>query len=1203
MKKKLSLLLVFVASFMTSVISVDAIPDACDHKKIYTETYYEETEWNVWVNVCDPVCDGVGYSACMDDEASAKNWCKHEYRTKTYKGSYHLVQTGECSQQSICGCYTYGVTCNFSNPCTNWVLDYDKDNDGVYDKNDGDTQKCTSYKFSTWSGTSKVTVSGEGGKCATEETKASSSAMTAACQAAYPNRNVTGVSQGSLQSTQYQVKYPLCTCKSKKYLVENMREAKYYTESETGEKIPAYCINPADEAPDDDVGANQYTVDVTSCESSNSTPDCGYANIMIEGYYRYHLKNNKKYTYSVIGAAMRLWGAHVGASGYTDTGIADEDDNTEPPSIDVTPDDDNGVWLKFVPDSSTKKYVNVFKETSKFMIENATNNGYRPGLKDIYDVNTRFDASMNIETITCNNNRMGVFCGTGVEHSDYLYSLLLYVNTVQGNPDMQDHLDEILVSKNPDYVVPNDPAYASANILTDTKVKITYTLRKGVEIDCNTLDDDTANDLGCQIEQKIIIKTVNGEIVTNVDSYDYCKKNYCYVTIEIDKGKITCDIAEKITIEVPTYQSCTDYVKKYVSCSSPSDTQIMFSFDPNRKCDEYEGKPTRKVEPSLNCDACNDPSTLSIPNCDVNSNSQEYVTRTAGDPSLNCILHKSSLTESTNQNGKRYYDYSNMFGVNTNICKVYCSDKVTYYMAPKEDVYSGLQLKYDIESRVFPSRTNAEKSSHALTSIVQVKRDCVSEIFYDDIIFDYAKNWETAYGVSGEIHNWKDLYNAIFEKSATQNNRKEVLNELIYDLYSCNFFSNSVIFDKTNDIISQPKNSKNAYKVATDILNNTDKYCENNDCVTGSITYEGGAKYMAAQDTYFYTGQNGKDPALSSEESVYNGLNVKYCNKDECFTGSKNGKFEEDYSNAHSSQENDLVKWNKKSDGSYTKVKVPTNDYAIFSYSMEADLYNSTRYQLEEYTGSVNVVKNDNYDDKLLTLDKYLYPIALSVKNRCEYINDYDSVNNGKYLCDVNYNINIPVITKYNSLSSAEQKNVGTIAFYRNYNNDDLTDNLNKAAKYSCAYTVDDKTTSGKGFIFRNIDLNDPVPVERDGTNWDSNNSSSPEYSKYVSEVIEEIKQSGKDNLYATDYYLEYSYELTPDSIEKIRSYNDDHSYFEKVIYGSCSKQDNMNLNCRSQFLRDLHSNSSSYGVMIYKDDGKSQFTIDKERYGQGGVN
>ena len=35
---------------------------------------------------------------------------------------------------------------------------------------------------------------------------------------------------------------------------------------------------------------------------------------------------------------------------------------------------------------------------------------------------------------------------------------------------------------------------------------------------------------------------------------------------------------------------------------------------------------------------------------------------------------------------------------------------------------------------MFPSRPQAEKSSHALTSIVQVKRDCVSEIFYESLL-------------------------------------------------------------------------------------------------------------------------------------------------------------------------------------------------------------------------------------------------------------------------------------------------------------------------------------------------------------------------------------------------------------------------------------------------------------------------------------
>ena len=44
-----------------------------------------------------------------------------------------------------------------------------------------------------------------------------------------------------------------------------------------------------------------------------------------------------------------------------------------------------------------------------------------------------------------------------------------------------------------------------------------------------------------------------------------------------------------------------------------------------------------------------------------------------------------------------------------------------------------LQLKYDIESKVFPTRAESNRSDHALTSIVKVKRDCVSEIYYDKI--------------------------------------------------------------------------------------------------------------------------------------------------------------------------------------------------------------------------------------------------------------------------------------------------------------------------------------------------------------------------------------------------------------------------------------------------------------------------------------
>ena len=74
------------------------------------------------------------------------------------------------------------------------------------------------------------------------------------------------------------------------------------------------------------------------------------------------------------------------------------------------------------------------------------------------------------------------------------------------------------------------------------------------------------------------------------------------------------------------------------------------------------------------------------------------------------------------------------------------------------------------------------------------------------------------------------------------------------------------------------------------------------------------------------------------------------------------------------------------------------------------------------------------------------------------------------------------------------------------------------------------------------VDLNNPVPVERNGTNWDDNGNDA--YAKYVGEVIQEIKNSGANNLYANDYYLEYSYELTPQSIDNIRRYNQDSNHY-----------------------------------------------------------
>lgn len=507
-------------------------------------------------------------------------------------------------------------------------------------------------------------------------------------------------------------------------------------------------------------------------------------------------------------------------------------------------------------------------------------------------------------------------------------------------------------------------------------------------------------------------------------------------------------------------------------------------------------------------------------------------------------------------------------------------------MAGREDVYSALQLKYDIESKVFPSRPNSEKSSHAITSIINVQRDCVSEIYYDNINFSLADEVGKNYGLSENVNDWKQLYEALTEKSMSENNRQEVLNQIIYDLYTCNFFSDSQINSKTGGKVKKPKDSKSTISIAQTILNNTQNYCNDNDCVTGKIQYKGGAEYITP-NTYRYTGLNWSDPALSTEENVYDGLNLRYCDYGECFRGEISGSFKEDYASAHVSRFNDTVRLKG------SNVTVPTNDYAIFTFTMEADLYNSTRYQTEPYSGKVKVVENNVYDDTLQTLDKYLYPISKSAKTVCSESSD------GTYLCDVNYDINVSVITEYNRLLNAEKDQIGTIAFRRKNNgvNTDLIALLNNpdTRKYSCVYGV--KPTSDKGFVFRNIDLNNPVPVDRDGTkldnsNWDVNNPDS-EYSSFISGVINEIKTSGQEDLYATDEYLEYSYELTPDAILSIRNHNINVDYYEDVIPGSCTLSDGKNFNCKSVFLQDLHA--GRFGVTLKKIDGNSKFNHCKE--------
>ena len=235
---------------------------------------------------------------------------------------------------------------------------------------------------------------------------------------------------------------------------------------------------------------------------------------------------------------------------------------------------------------------------------------------------------------------------------------------------MTKKLDEInkVESGVTDDIIHNDPVSAGVTVMGET-IRITFNLRKGVEIYCNSKDIDEAKRLGCKIEQDIIIKDSTGKeiVIENIQGYDYCIKNTCFIDlVEYSDDILLCDQIEKVTIKTQHYKTCgEESVKKYVSCGSPTTTQLMFSFEPDYKCKEGSSE-EKIIEVVPQCNLCDEGVKYSNPTCSKDEK-QDYVVNTTSDPSLNCILHKSSSVNENNQNGKAYYDYSSLFNVNTNL--------------------------------------------------------------------------------------------------------------------------------------------------------------------------------------------------------------------------------------------------------------------------------------------------------------------------------------------------------------------------------------------------------------------------------------------------------------------------------------------------------------------------------------------------------
>ena len=298
-------------------------------------------------------------------------------------------------------------------------------------------------------------------------------------------------------------------------------------------RYDAYCVNPALHTSSGITLDSLF--DATTCATSRSTRNCGYANILIEGYLRYALgKYSESEYYQIISTALQLWGAHSGEAGYTGPGFSPEsvlskpddglfDDTFKLPklfahrcggisktrfsiSIDTSYFSDYAhiyynpaTYLRFMYKGGTREnpiYRNIYTETVDNFEKYYLNKSIAANIYKVTSNVTGVEVtgSGNHKSITGDVTETGLkearcsdisdddnigLCGTGSQNH-YLKALYLYANTIQGNTEMQDHLKALIALKNPDVSVEelgknNNPESITASINSETKhLSVTY---------------------------------------------------------------------------------------------------------------------------------------------------------------------------------------------------------------------------------------------------------------------------------------------------------------------------------------------------------------------------------------------------------------------------------------------------------------------------------------------------------------------------------------------------------------------------------------------------------------------------------------------------------------------------------------------------------------------------------------------------------
>ncbi len=956
-----------------------------------------------------------------------------------------------------------------------------------------------------------------------------------------------------------------------------------------------YCVNPGQEFSSGYSTTAEYIPDsdfsVKNCETSYSTVDCGYANILIEGA-KYEIPDK------TIEFAMRLWGVHTQQAGFDTIGISNRTGtNCGTATYFMLSNGYSGDLIN--------PYVETYKEFAKVILDKVR---YKDEIIPTGD--------LSVFEITCDKNKLGVACGTGDQ--EYKVALALLANTVLGNNKMQEHLRDLFDGEISEEV-------ETAELMTSEDgtqyVQVTFeelrevTHNSNLKIDCTKLDEMVSSgkitaEQKEQIEPfcRVEISLVDGrgrELPGYGPAYpDYCIKNYCRRKLE---NFAICDLDESITTPIKivvTYEKSpsSKSVTKYVSCSNPLNNQILFGFDADLTDTETHPStdPTEEREPysetfeirNYKCAGfCDDYSIRedSKDNCDDNaSNYNRTYDSSFKDPSLKCILNMGSAAY------KNSYNYSDEFEVGNRFCRIYCSDEVVFHMADKIKETSGKRFYYDIERSV----RNDKNIRYLFTNIVEEKRNCVSEIYYDVNKFSDSVDWKGIYnlgkttrgtsdGITDEeiegIDSWKTLFEVLVKKAQNEGGRTENINRILYDLFNCNLYTEKEIKDAG---VVKPKDykAKNIKETIIKKFQKSNNYGIGTDtnCKFGASDAERDRECVSMNNIQYDFGAPtaGKTAVMKSVVSSKNTLSdLIYCSGEDCFYYDLDHP-ENEYNyptNKTSSTETLDVKEtfgdNTRISGqvfSSDKVDIPINDYVMFTVQTDISFYNSSRYQVKP-DGKVITAGSERGKNYLL-LDAYAYTVDRNAYNS-GVCSDRD------FLKGINYR-RCNITHSYNRIET----------YFRKNSNDSFYTTVNNHKNHSCYVDVEipspecdpSKQICRIGTTYRNVDIANMFPSSTDGYTTKTNSNWGTENGK---KATLNITQSAS-TIRTTEEYLQYSITLNPVQIENIKSYNNNNTYVNEAVF-NCQISGDTYRNCISPFMEELRTNGE-YGTIDQKHNGKN---------------